>query len=306
MICLQAGKMKPDIPTYYEINDLLKANNTGLIANLDYFHINRFEEISFTEREDKKGAHRTNFYGIVLIHNGIGNMSVNEQTKDYTTGLLAFTSPGQIVSWERKEKLEGCMLFFKPEFLAFSAFKSVTQEFPFFKANASSLFLIDEEVKSCLYLFNNLEIEYKNKDSFSTEIIRNYLQLLLSLFKRLYNQLEVSPSQNNSRKKQIADAFEISVRKNLPQRKLLSQYADDLLISEKHLIAIIKETIGKTPAEYIQEIFLLESKTLLTHTPYSIAEIAYRLNFQDPSYFSKVFKKHFGISPLSFKNQKVK
>jgi len=87
---------------------------------------------------------------------------------------------------------------------------------------------------------------------------------------------------------------------------LLSQYADDLLISEKHLIAIIKETTGKTPAEYIQEIFLLESKTLLTHTPYSIAEIAYRLNFEDPSYFSKVFKKHFGITPSSYKNQKVK
>ena len=298
--------MKSEIPAYNEINELLKAVNSSLIAKLDDFHINRFDEISFADLETKKEAHRTSFYGIVLIHNGIGTMSVNEQTQEYTTGLLAFTSPGKIVSWERKEKTEGYMLFFKPEFLAFSAFKSVTQEFPFFKPNANSLFLIGEEVKNYLYLFNNLELEYKNKGSFSIEIIRNYLQLLLSLFKRLYNQLEISPLRNNSRKKQITDAFELSVRKNLPQRKLLSQYADDLLISEKHLIAIIKETTGKTPAEYIQEIFLLESKTLLTHTPYSIAEIAYRLNFEDPSYFSKVFKKHFGITPLSYKSQKVK
>ena len=298
--------MKSEIPVYNEINELLKANHTGLVAILDDFHINRFDEITFSNIEDKKEAHRTSFYGIVLIQSGIGNMSVNEQTWEYTTGILAFTSPGQIVSWERKEKIDGYMLFFKPEFLAFSAFKSVTQEYPFFKPNADSLFLIDEEVKNYLYLFKKLEIEYRKNDYFSIEILRNYLQLLLSLFKRHYKQFESFPTQNNSRKKQITDAFEISVRKNLPQRKLLSQYADDLLISEKHLIAIIKETTGKTPAEYIQEIFLLESKTLLTHTPYSIAEIAYRLNFEDPSYFSKVFKKHFGITPLSYKNQKVK
>ena len=298
--------MKSDIPIYNEINELLKANHTGLVAILDDFHINRFDEITFSKMEDKKAAHRTNFYGIVLIQSGIGNMSVNEQTWEYRTGILAFTSPGQIVSWERKEKIDGYMLFFKPEFLAFSAFKSVTQEYPFFKPNADSLFLIDEEVKNYLYLFKYLEIEYKKNDSFSIEILRNYLQLLLSLFRRHYKQFESFPTQNNSRKKQITDAFEISVRKNLPQKKLLSQYADDLLVSEKHLIAIIKETTGKTPAEYIQEIFLLESKTLLTHTPYSIAEIAHRLNFEDPSYFSKVFKKHFGITPLSYKSQKVK
>ena len=112
--------MNSEIPVYNEINELLKANNTGLTAALDNFHINRFDEISFIKTEDNKEAHRTNFYGIVLIHGGTGNMSVNEQTQEYTTGMLGFTSPGKTVSWERKAKLDGYMLFFKPEFLAFS------------------------------------------------------------------------------------------------------------------------------------------------------------------------------------------
>jgi AraC-like DNA-binding protein len=46
---------------------------------------------------------------------------------------------------------------------------------------------------------------------------------------------------------------------------------------------------------------MLEAKRLLLHSEVSVAEVADRLSFEDPAYFSRAFKKHTGRSPLEFR-----
>jgi AraC family transcriptional regulator, transcriptional activator of pobA len=48
---------------------------------------------------------------------------------------------------------------------------------------------------------------------------------------------------------------------------------------------------------------LLEAKRLLRYSDLPVTEIAYRLNFEDPSYFSRFFKKYTGFSPSEFREQ---
>ena len=48
---------------------------------------------------------------------------------------------------------------------------------------------------------------------------------------------------------------------------------------------------------------LLESKVRLQNHEQSIYQIAYDLNFSDPSHFGKFFKKHTGLSPMEYRNQ---
>ncbi|HPA24769.1 MAG TPA: helix-turn-helix domain-containing protein, partial [Candidatus Cloacimonas sp.] len=59
---------------------------------------------------------------------------------------------------------------------------------------------------------------------------------------------------------------------------------------------------GKTAGAWINEMLLLESKVRLQDKSQSIAQIAYDLNFSDPSHFGKFFKKHTGASPLEYKS----
>ena len=51
----------------------------------------------------------------------------------------------------------------------------------------------------------------------------------------------------------------------------------------------------------IRERILLEAKRLLVHSPQTVAEIAYQLNFEDTSYFGRFFKKHTGTTPEQFR-----
>lgn len=69
----------------------------------------------------------------------------------------------------------------------------------------------------------------------------------------------------------------------------MSFYADHLHLTENYLNKCLKEVTGKTPKQWINEIDIDYSKTLL-QTGKSISEIAYELNFQTPSHFSQVFK----------------
>lgn len=51
----------------------------------------------------------------------------------------------------------------------------------------------------------------------------------------------------------------------------------------------------------IQEKIILEAKRLLLHSTLNVAQVGYRLGFEDPSYFVKYFKRHSKQSPLEFR-----
>lgn len=62
----------------------------------------------------------------------------------------------------------------------------------------------------------------------------------------------------------------------------------------------IKGLTGKSPVELIQEFRLEKATYYLRSGQYSVSETSYKVGFSDPGYFSRSFKKHFGISPADY------
>jgi AraC-like DNA-binding protein len=82
----------------------------------------------------------------------------------------------------------------------------------------------------------------------------------------------------------------------------VAEYASKLAVTPKHLSKIIKEETGKTPSYFIDEMLLMEIKALLRHSELNISEIAWQLDFSDPSHLTTFFKKQQGITPLQYRN----
>lgn len=78
-------------------------------------------------------------------------------------------------------------------------------------------------------------------------------------------------------------------------------YASKLCITPKYLSALIKEVSGKRPSEWIEELVMLEAKSLLRYSKITIQEIAYQLNFPNSSFFGKYFKRYTGLSPKNYR-----
>lgn len=78
--------------------------------------------------------------------------------------------------------------------------------------------------------------------------------------------------------------------------------AENLHFSIDHLSRLFKQMTGSSIAEYIQKKKLEEAKRLLVHSTLSIADIGANLNFCSQSYFTSVFRKYEGMTPMQYRN----
>ena len=84
-------------------------------------------------------------------------------------------------------------------------------------------------------------------------------------------------------------------------QQAVQDYANMIGISSSHLTDTVKAVTGFTPGQLIRQKLALEAKRLLVHSNATVAEIGYRLNFYDASYFGRFFKREVGMSPAAFR-----
>ena len=91
------------------------------------------------------------------------------------------------------------------------------------------------------------------------------------------------------------------IREGLESNLTIQQLAERMGISYSNFRKLFKEYAGISPALYQQDLRLQRAKELLTTTDLNIKEIAYRLNFESPDYFSAKFKIKTGTTPSDFR-----
>jgi len=156
-------------------------------------------------------------------------------------------------------------------------------------------------IKSLLYeLHDEIREELPEKGL----ILQSQLSLLLSKLFRLSidnsgNFIEAASSYSR-----YFNFFLRSIKKSYTPMKSIAHYARELNITTVHLNRICQATVGKSALQVVNEFLFLEAEKYLKHTEYSISEVAYRLNFEDPAYFSRFFSKYAGVSPKAFREGK--
>jgi AraC family transcriptional activator of pobA len=99
-----------------------------------------------------------------------------------------------------------------------------------------------------------------------------------------------------SRFRELVDA-------NYREQWKVEQYAAKLKMTESRLNRLCLRLGGKSAFDIAQQRLILEARRKLTYVPASVASVAYELGFQDPAYFSRVFKRHTGMTPKEFRQQ---
>ena len=101
----------------------------------------------------------------------------------------------------------------------------------------------------------------------------------------------------------LVNKFRNLVEQNFKEIHLVKEYADLVNESPAHLNKIVKSITGENASKFIIKRIVLEAKRLLIYTDLSNKEISFKMNYDDPSYFSRLFRKKVGTSPSEFRIQ---
>lgn len=137
------------------------------------------------------------------------------------------------------------------------------------------------------------------KDDYE-EILVHYMHLLLIMIHRSINSRPCGKSQY------LMDEMDAAVRyfhANYHKPISIEDFAASYHMSISWFIRNFKEYTGSTPAQYLLSLRISNAQTLLESTSYNITEIANIVGYDNPLYFSRIFKKQIGMSPSEFRKQ---
>lgn len=293
---------KTDIPVFETFNDFYQAigfQHRSSIPDFDIWHAESLEP-SATRC---MAPYRQGFFQIGLLSEyGSTQFNLNTNTLNLGGYPLLFVIPGQIFSWVRDKDLAGFFIMFKKEFLG-KSFPNLLDDFPFLKLTENKdLVLTEEEHKTLLYDMKRIYSVSQNPHPYQERMLEGMLGSLLYFCKAIFDRNKTT-EYHLSRSQVISNRFEVLVDKMYVDTKNVGDYADKLNITPNYLTTTVKKFTGKSAKDIINERLLLESKNLLKYSGLDIAEIAYRLNFQEPTHFTRFFRKLSGITPNQFRKQ---
>lgn len=131
------------------------------------------------------------------------------------------------------------------------------------------------------------------------DVVARERQLMESMddIKRIRKRAMASQQKTDPRLRMLVDYITLHPEKMLTREEM----CDMCGVSESTLRRIFKEKMGKTIAEFIRDTKMTYAAHLLVTTSDLVSDIAYKLGFESPSYFTKSFRENYGVSPQEYR-----
>lgn len=244
--------------------------------------------------------HRTSFYQIIRITRGKTIQKVDFTPIEVSAGQILFIGKDQVMSFDVESEYNGEIILFTDEYYIRNEsdsrlIKQIELLNPF---TVNKPIIYDENIDSIWELMKKI---YKPEDdNYIPHILHHLLSSLLIYSERINDN---SGHFVTSQGYQTTLQFSQAVEENYKNMRKVNEYVTYLGITSKALSKALKNTIGKSPKQYIDDRLLLEAKRLLVYSNKSVKEISFDLGFEEPTNFSKFFRELVGQSPNDFKKQ---
>ena len=281
----------------YQIRDFHAQEQKG-----SYFYLRSFAA-HLREHQFIQRPHKHDFYILLYISKGHGTHTIDFEAYPVQANTMFFLAPGQVHSWQLSDDTDGYIIFFTSAYFRLEFPHQKLNRFPFFHApyHKPLLLLHPSDGEAILEVIRPMQREHEAQKPMAEDVIRDYLDILLILLRRRYQEQNPSGQIPAPLLSQL-QALEQLIDKHYREHQPVRFYADKLHVTAKQLNDTCRRAINKTVNELIQERVLLEARRLLVHSHLTVSEVAARLGYFDNAYFFRFFKKHTGQTPEQFRN----
>jgi AraC family transcriptional activator of pobA len=267
-------------------------------SNSEHFFCLKLEEISQLKFPVPPSKHIC--HTLLFIKSGIHKIKIGFEEYTTQSNEIIVIPAGQIFSIDSiNDEITGFICQFHPEILIGKYGNlEMINDFDFLKIwGKPDLGFENKEAQFIMQLLNRLQIEYTESDLTNLDIIQSYLIALLCEI----NKNTLRTDKKGTAATVLTTKFKELIYAHIKLQHQVNYYASMLNVTPNHLNKSIKSVTGKSATKWIEESILLEAKYLLYQTNLSVNEIAMQVGHYDQSYFSRIFKKNEGVTPIQYR-----
>lgn len=281
------------------------------IANL--INISKIATIHYDEHPKNFcfDGERHDFWEMVYIDAGNVKITAGDKMHSLVQGDIIFHKPNEFHAIETANDAPAnvFIISFVCSSEAMNFFKGKTMSVPAKLRKYITMMIEDYTLSFHPMTFKNLKLELKEDAPIgSLQMIKTFLEQFLILLIRSENNnadSKVFPSKESMENHLISQAIQI-ITENIYGKVSVAQICSELNYSRTYLSKIFKAETGYTILDYIILSKIREAKKLIREERYNFTQISDLLAFNNPHYFSAVFKKFTNMTPSDYKNSVIK
>jgi len=239
--------------------------------------------------------HRHDYHELIWIRAGAGQHSIDGATVPVRPGTITVIGRGQVHVFEQGEHLDGAVVRFTGE--------AVAESWLLAGSSGRTVVVPGGEQDRLDALIDALGAELaRPPDEHSAELQRHLLTAILLWIERWYDASRTERRDEDDAEVQLHRRFTRRLEEDYAAHHDAVHYAHALAVPAAALSRALAHVTGRATKDLILDRVMLEAARLLRFTDLSVGEVAHRVGYDDPLYFSRAFKRRLEQSPQAYRH----
>jgi AraC family transcriptional activator of pobA len=256
-----------------------------------------------TERGPRT-PHRHDYHELIWTRSGAGQHLIDGEVSVAEPGTVTLIGRGQVHVFERASGLYGAVVRFGAELLLADPAARADPGWLLGGRGSRTVQVPPSDVPRLESTLASLAAETRRPaDACSLDLQRHLLSAVLLWVERWYDASRTQQRDSDDAEVQLYRRFVDVLERDFARHHDVGHYADELRVPAAALSRALSHVTGRATKEHITDRVMLEAARLLRFTDLSVGEIAFRVGLDDQMYFSRAFKRHYGVSPLAYRDR---
>ena len=289
--------------TLSQLKELIENPNESLMGNYisQNLAIARNIQLEMVKKQFSGGPMMMPEMRILIIKQGWVKPAINLIERHLMVGDLIFLAANGVVEFRDADAdVRGIGISMSAELFSLAIGNKIPQALDGHLRD----FQLHLQPQQLTFLDHIHELLYKlmQQQEYSPQVMLHLISTFLWQVDYLWNEDESSRLAMQSRDQQLFTEFVQLVNQQAYTWHTIEPYASRLCITPRYLSTVVRQVSGKTAKQWIDEALVTRIKIDLKHTDKPIARIADEMNFPNPSFFVKFFKRMTGVTPSHFRH----
>jgi AraC family transcriptional regulator, transcriptional activator of pobA len=253
------------------------------------------------EERPPRSPHRHDYHELIWIRAGGGEQVLDGEAVPVRPGTVTVVGRGQVHVFRRAAAVQGAVLRFADELLL-GAGGRIAGGWLVAGRGGLTIAVPPGDRPALAAQFDALAAEARRPpDPYAADVQRHLLATVLLWLERWYDGGRAERRDAADADVQLHRRFAARLEKDFAAHHDAAHYADALAVPPAALARALVRLTGRSTKELVLDRVMLEAARLLRFTDLGVGEVAHRVGFDDPLYFSRAFKRRHGQAPLAYR-----